>query len=51
VEAHVQGQAGACDRLVAACREGPSGARVEVIEVTRARADPTLRAFDLLASA
>ena len=47
VEAHLQGAAAACDRLVEACRVGPRGARVEMIEVTRAPYDAALRDFDL----
>jgi ADP-ribose pyrophosphatase len=50
VEAHVQGDAAACDRLVDACRAGPRGARVDRIDVTRASFDAALRDFDLRGS-
>jgi len=47
VEAHLQGDAAACDRMVDDCRVGPRGARVDMIQVTRAPYDAALRDFDL----
>jgi acylphosphatase len=50
VEAHVQGDAAACDRLVDACRAGPGGARVDRVDVTRSPFDAALRDFELRGS-
>ena len=50
VEAHVQGDRGACDHFVDACREGPRVARVATIEVTRAAFDAAHGDFALLPS-
>ena len=47
VEAHVQGDARAVDRLIDACVSGPRGSRVERIEVTPGSFDAALSAFTM----
>ena len=47
VEAHVQGDARAVDRLIDACVSGPPGSRVERIEVTPGSFDAALSAFTM----
>ena len=50
VEARMQGDKAACDRLVDACCAGPRGARVDRVDVMRAPFDAGLRDFDLRGS-
>lgn len=48
VEAFFQGPAEAVDRAVAWCHRGPSGSRVERVEVRPADWDPRLDGFSVL---
>jgi ADP-ribose pyrophosphatase len=50
VEARMQGDTAACDRLVDTCCAGPRGARVDRVDVMRAPFDAALRGFDLRGS-
>lgn len=45
VEAFVQGDVAAVEAVVAWCRRGPPGARVEVVETESATADPGIADF------
>jgi acylphosphatase len=45
VEAHLQGDAQAVAALLDWTRQGPQGARVEVVEVAEAATDPALHGF------
>jgi acylphosphatase len=51
VEAFVQGDASAVDRVVDWCRRGPPGARVAEMDTSEAPVDPALRDFMQLPSA
>jgi len=50
VEARMQGDTAACDRLVDACCAGPRGARVDRVDVRRTPFDAALCDFDLRGS-
>jgi ADP-ribose pyrophosphatase len=50
VEMHAQGDSGACDRLVDACRRGPRAARVERIVIERRTYELALSGFELAGS-
>jgi acylphosphatase len=47
VEAFVQGRPERVEQLIAWCREGPGGARVERVEVEGAAPDPRLTGFGI----
>ena len=51
VEALVQGDSGAVERMLAWCGRGPSAARVTAIEAIDADPDPGLTAFECRSSA
>jgi acylphosphatase len=51
VEAHVQGEAHAVDRVLRWCRTGPSGAHVTDLEVTECAHDGALTRFESVATA
>ena len=51
VEAFVQGEPAAVDRIVAWCRRGPPGARVESLEASAAEVDPAHAGFSSAATA
>lgn len=46
VEAFVQGESDAVERVVAWCRHGPPAARVTQLEVTSREADDSISGFD-----
>lgn len=46
VEAVLEGEAGAVERLIAFCREGPRGARVDRVEITDEKPE-TLSGFEI----
>lgn len=48
VEAHVQGEPDAVDNLIAWCRQGPPGARVDSVEFDEVEPDDTIREFRIL---
>lgn len=45
VEAHVQGPDEAVEKILQWCRQGPSGARVEKVDVEQAEPEPDLVGF------
>jgi len=47
VEAFAQGEDSAVDALVAWCRQGPAGARVDRVDVSPADPDPGLDGFHI----
>ncbi len=51
VEAHLQARREACDRLAEACRRGPTGAHVTLVEVMRSDLDAALTGFEQRPSA
>jgi acylphosphatase len=51
VEAHVQGDADAVDRVLRWCRSGPAGAEVTGVEITECAQDPALTRFQSVATA
>ena len=48
VEVHIQGDDGAVDALLAWCRKGPSGARVEKILADEGEPEEGIRGFRIL---
>lgn len=48
VEVHIQGDDGAVDALLAWCRKGPSGARVEKILADEVEPEEGIRGFRIL---
>ncbi|HDP25429.1 MAG TPA: acylphosphatase [Deltaproteobacteria bacterium] len=47
VEAHVQGEDAAVEKLILWCHTGPSGARVEQVEIRPSLVEPDLTTFTI----
>lgn len=48
VEVHMQGDAGAVENLLAWCRQGPPGARVDRVDADEVQPEQTIRGFRIL---
>ena len=51
VEAVVQGDGDAVDRVLSWCRRGPAGARVTAVAILEVAVDPSLDRFETIATA
>jgi acylphosphatase len=48
VEVHMQGDDGAVENLLAWCRQGPPGARVDRVDADEVQPEQTIRGFRIL---